>query len=94
MSELSIKVKIAGRQYPLTISREEEEQVRLAAKMVDDQFNYFRENYAVKDRADLLAMVALQSATASLKTSTDEPESPAWADELTAIRDTLRESLS
>lgn len=94
MSELSIKVKIAGRQYPLTISREEEEQVRLAAKMVDDQFNYFRENYAVKDRADLLAMVALQSATASLKKSTDESDAPSWADELTALRDTLRKSLS
>lgn len=94
MSELSIKVKIAGRQYPLTISRDEEEQVRLAAKMVDDQFNYFRENYAVKDRADLLAMVALQSATASLKKSNDESETPEWADELIAIRDTLRKSLS
>ncbi|MFT6769029.1 MAG: cell division protein ZapA (FtsZ GTPase activity inhibitor), partial [Flavobacteriales bacterium] len=42
MSELSIKVKIAGRQFPLTIQREEEEAVRLAAKRVDEQFRFFQ----------------------------------------------------
>ncbi len=93
MDELSIKVKIAGRQYPLTIPRSEEEQVRKAAKMVDEQFNYYREHYAVKDRADLLAMVALQSATASMKLApkTSDSEPP---EELLQLRETLRQALS
>lgn len=93
MDELSIKVKIAGRLYPLTIPREDEEIVRKAAKMVDDQFNFFRENYAVKDRADLLAMVALQSATASLRRQPRASEEEG-DDNLTALRDMLREALS
>lgn len=93
MSELSIKVTIAGRQYPLTIPRADEEKVRKAAKMVDEQFNYFRENYAVKDRADLLAMVALQSATASLNAPKGNT-APDHAEELKAVRDTLKEALS
>ena len=93
MNELSIKVKIAGRQYPLTIPREDEEVVRNAAKMVEEQFRYFQDNYAVKDRADLLAMVALQSATASLKKNTSSA-APDYADDLLSLRETLRQALS
>jgi len=67
MSELSIKVSIAGRVYPLTISASDEEIVRKAAKRVDDQIKQLQSAYAVKDRQDLFAMAALQSATLALK---------------------------
>ncbi|MCH2198638.1 MAG: cell division protein ZapA [Flavobacteriales bacterium] len=93
MSELSIKVKIAGRQFPLTIPREEEEMVRKAAKMVDEQFRFFTENYAVQDRADLLAMVALQMATSAVKAKQNS-EDPAQTDELQEISDMLSDALS
>jgi len=63
MSELSIKVTIAGRTYPLTIKRDEEEMIRKAAKSIDEQISRFGANYAVKDKQDLLAMTALQLAT-------------------------------
>lgn len=66
MSELSIKVNIAGRSYPLTIKREEEEAIRKAAKEVDLIVTNFQTNYAVKDKQDLLAMTALQLATKAL----------------------------
>ena len=69
MSDLSIKVNIAGRVYPLTINREEEESVRLAAKRIEDSIKVFQENYAVKDKQDLLAMTALQLATVKEKPS-------------------------
>ena len=65
MSELSIKVTIAGRTYPLTIKRDEEEMIRKAAKSIDEQISRFGANYAVKDKQDLLAMTALQLATRS-----------------------------
>ena len=72
MSELSIKVSIAGRVYPLTISAADEEIVRKAAKRVDDQIKQLQSAYAVKDRQDLFAMAALQSATLALK-ATSKP---------------------
>lgn len=60
MSELSIKVTIADRTYPLTIKREEEEEIRKAAKMINDNVEELLSKYAVKDKQDLLAMTALQ----------------------------------
>ncbi len=63
MSELSIKVSIAGRIYPITVKADEEQNVRLAAKRVDDDIKALQSNYAVKDKQDLLAMTALQLAT-------------------------------
>jgi len=76
MSELSIKLSIAGRVYPLTIDRDEEEDIRKAAKMIDASVSVFQQNYAVKDKQDLLAMTALEMATKALqnegKSSSDD----------------------
>ena len=63
MSELSIKVNIAGRIYPLTIKRSEEQAVRKAAKEIEENIKKLQDNYAVKDKQDLLAMTALQIST-------------------------------
>ena len=65
MSQLSIKVNIAGRTYPLTIERSEEEMIRKAADNVNESIKDLKENYAVKDMQDLLAMTALQLSTKS-----------------------------
>ncbi len=63
MSELSIRVNIAGRTYPLTIDTNEEEQVRKAAKLIDEKINELKNQYAVNDTQDYLAMVALELST-------------------------------
>jgi cell division protein ZapA len=60
MDKLKIKVSIAGRVYPLTIKREEEEDIRKAATKIEAIVKQFESNYAVKDKQDLLAMCALQ----------------------------------
>ena len=60
MDKLKIKVSIAGRVYPLTIKREEEENIRKAAAKIEAIVKQFESNYAVKDKQDLLAMCALQ----------------------------------
>lgn len=60
---LKIKVNIAGRTYPLTIKREEEEDIRKAVKHINEAVKRFEERYAVKDKQDVLAMCALQIAT-------------------------------
>ena len=63
MGELSIKVKIANRVYPLTVKRTEEEGIRRAADSINHSINEFERLYAVKDKQDLLAMVALKIAS-------------------------------
>tara|TARA_B100000900_G_C20451826_1_gene663480 strand:- start:370 stop:645 length:276 start_codon:yes stop_codon:yes gene_type:complete len=69
MSELSIKVTIGGRSYPLTINREEEEKVRKAAFEINKCIKELKSNYAVVDMQDLLAMTALQFANDSNTTN-------------------------
>lgn len=75
MSELSIKLNIAGRIYPLTIQRDEEESIRKAAKHIENSVKSFQENYAVRDKQDLLAMTALQLATQLIKPQSDQEQS-------------------
>jgi cell division protein ZapA len=67
MGEISIKINIADRVYPLKVNMEEEEVIRRAAKLINDRIREFQENYAVKDKQDLLSMCVLHYATASLK---------------------------
>ncbi|HEY4797445.1 MAG TPA: cell division protein ZapA [Bacteroidia bacterium] len=57
--QLSIKVSIAGRIYPLTIERSEEENVRKAVKNITERLNDYEKNFNIKDRQDLLAMTSL-----------------------------------
>lgn len=65
MPELTVTVTIAERPYRLRINREEEENVRKAVASLNEKINKYAELYAYKDKQDLLAMVALQFATAS-----------------------------
>ena len=63
MSEkLKIKISIADRVYPLTVDMAQEEGLRSAAKKIDMMIKQFEENYAVRDKQDVLAMCALQFA--------------------------------
>ncbi len=66
MNNLSIKVTIGNRVYPLTIRREEEELIRKAVRMVNDNIKELEHNYAVRDKQDLLAMTALFYANKTL----------------------------
>ena len=58
-----IKLTIANRVYPLNVPLEQEEGLRVASKKIDIMIKHFEENYAVKDKQDVLAMCALQLAT-------------------------------
>ena len=62
MGNLSIKLNIANRIYPLSIDRKDEESVRKAAKMIEDSIKDYEDNFSVRDKQDLLAMTALQFA--------------------------------
>lgn len=88
MSEFSIKVTIAGRSYPLTIEREEEENVRRAAKNINEYIKELQDNYAVNDKQDLLAMAALQMST-QVTSGTAEVENEGFKLQLQALEEKL-----
>ncbi|MBF4492715.1 cell division protein ZapA [Flavobacterium sp. JLP] len=61
--KLRIKISIADRVYPLTVEPAQEEGLRSASKKIDAMIKQFEENYAVRDKQDVLAMCALQFAS-------------------------------
>lgn len=60
--KLKIRISIADRMYPLTVDPSQEEGLRRASKKIDAMIRQFEENYAVRDKQDVLAMCALQFA--------------------------------
>ncbi len=88
MSELSIKVSIGGRTYPLTIKRNEEEKIRKAASEIDKNLKELKNNYAVVDTQDLLAMTVLQYATESVNVNSSV-EFDRLNDEILSLRDEI-----
>ena len=67
MGEISIKINIADRIYPLKVNQEEEEVIRRAAKLINDRIKEYQDAYSVRDKQDLLSMSVLHFATATLK---------------------------
>ena len=88
MSELSIKVVIGGRTYPLTIDRSEEEKIRKAVSEIEKNVKDLKNNYAVVDMQDLLAMTALEYATDSV-TKNSSVEIDNLSKEIFKLRDEL-----
>jgi cell division protein ZapA len=58
MPELSIKLKIADREYPMKVSVEDEERIRRIGREINERLAKYKERYQIDDRQDLLAMVA------------------------------------
>jgi cell division protein ZapA len=58
MEELSIKIRIADRDYPMKVKKHEEERVRAAGKLINEKLKSYREQFGLDDKQDLLAMTA------------------------------------
>ena len=58
MDELSVKIKIADREYPMKVKRSDEERVRVAGKLINEKIKSYRDKFGIDDKQDLLAMVA------------------------------------
>ena len=64
MSEkLSIKLHIANRTYPMKIARDSEEYIRNSVKKIEARLKFYEENYAIKDKQDMLAMCLIEYAS-------------------------------
>lgn len=89
-----IHVEIAGKDYALTINRNDEELTRAAAKQIRDKINRYREHFSVSevDIKDLLAMVALQLSVDNLRLENKNDVSP-FVEKIETLNDTLKEYL-
>lgn len=63
LKELSIKVNIADRYYPLKVTPEQEEIVRQAAKLINDKLKALQQEFDVRDKQDMLSMTVLELAS-------------------------------
>tara|TARA_B100001057_G_C22399305_1_gene775310 strand:+ start:142 stop:414 length:273 start_codon:yes stop_codon:yes gene_type:complete len=90
MSELSIKVVIGGRTYPLTINRKDEEKIRKSVSEIENNIKNLKENYAVNDMQDLLAMTALEYANDSV-TKNNSVEIEKLSKEIINLRNELED---
>ena len=61
--KLSIKLHIANRIYPMKIERDSEEYIRNAVKKIEDRLKFYEDNYAIKDKQDMLAMCLIEYAS-------------------------------
>lgn len=60
LNELSIKVNIADRFYPLKVTPEQEVIVRQAAKLINDKLKVLQQQFEVRDKQDMLGMTLLE----------------------------------
>ena len=58
MKELSVKIKIADREYPMKISADDEERIRRAGKLINEKIKHYAQQFGIDDKQDLLAMAA------------------------------------
>ncbi|MGS2740933.1 cell division protein ZapA [Sinomicrobium sp. M5D2P17] len=95
MDKLRIKISIADRVYPLTIDPDQEEGLRKAAKSIEGLVKQFEQNYAVRDKQDVLAMCALQFASRVEQKSIDKENGNEEVKErLEALNELLQAKLS
>jgi cell division protein ZapA len=67
MGDLSIKIKIGDREYPMKVKPEEEERVRLAGRQLNEKLKTFRDHFKIDDKQDLLSMIAFDAQAGLLK---------------------------
>lgn len=92
---LKIKLSIADRVYPLTINPAQEEGLRKATKKIEEMIKQFEQNYAVRDKQDVLAMCALQfAAQTEQKTVNKENDQIEVEEKLLALNQLLQDHLS
>ena len=91
MSEkIKIKLTIADRVYPLTISPDQEESLRSSASRIQEIIKKLERDYAVRDKQDVLAMCSLQYAAQlnqNIKGDANQSDLPIKVQELTELID-------
>lgn len=74
MGNLSIRIKIGDREYPLKANALEEERLRRAGKIINEKIKTFRDKFGIDNMQDLLAMVAFDCQVNTMKAEEFEEE--------------------
>lgn len=74
MGNLSIRIKIGDREYPLKANALEEERLRRAGKIINEKIKTFRDKFGIDNMQDLLAMVAFDCQVNTMKSEEFEEE--------------------
>ena len=67
MEELAVKIRICGRVYPMRVQATDEQCVRTASNLINEQVKTYSDKFGIHDKQDLLAMVALDCLIDTLK---------------------------
>lgn len=94
MDKLSIKIKIADREYPMKVEPEEEERIRRAGKIVNEKIKLFKSQFGIDDKQDLLAMVAFDALVERLKTEGGNVSDDLLKEKLSSLNSLISQSLS
>jgi cell division protein ZapA (FtsZ GTPase activity inhibitor) len=62
--KFNIHLNVAGKYYPLTILRKDEEKFRKAAKLISEKVLLYRKSYSEGEERDYLAMAAVDLVSA------------------------------
>ncbi|MCF6361120.1 MAG: cell division protein ZapA [Cyclobacteriaceae bacterium] len=93
MNKLSIKIKIADREYPMKVEPEEEERIRKAGKIVNEKIKLFKSQFGIDDKQDLLAMVAFDALVERLKTEGSSNEDSLLQEKLAGLNNLISQSI-
>lgn len=66
-NQISIKVNIVDKIFPLKVDLEDEARVRKAARFVNEKIKTYQSEFGLSDKEMLLSMCALQMATDLIK---------------------------
>jgi cell division protein ZapA len=67
MTEVTLNLNIAGRNYPLKVNQEDVPYLNEAEKMINARVDLYEKSFSVKDKQDLLAMCIINFATEILR---------------------------
>lgn len=67
MSEVTLKIEIAGKEYPLKVTKDNANFIEEASQLIKSNLSDFEKKYSITDKKDILAMVFLQTVSEFLK---------------------------
>ena len=94
MAELSIKIKIGNREYPMRVKAEDEERIRKAGKLLNEKIKNYQNQFGIDDTQDLVAMVAFDCLVEQLKREASSEANDEFAlDEISKLNQLISNSI-
>jgi cell division protein ZapA len=95
MTELSIRIKIGDREYPMRVNAEDEEKIRRAGRLINERLGVYKNRFGIQDMQDLLAMVAFDGVIEAMSSNQENSASSHLVEErLDQLNQLLAKNLS